>query len=533
MPKPPSSKYWSEREEYLQNQLLKIGEDYYVDLAKSYDKAALNIQKEIENFYYRFAKENKIDYADAKRILTSAERKQFGMSLDEYIEKGRTLNYSAQHSKALENASTVHRVSRLQSLQLQMQQQVEELSAKYDMGLNKAVTNIYKDGYYRNMYELQKGIGIGTDFTRLDTKTVQGIVAKPWAADGKNFSERIWEDRDKLVDYLDKNVKQAFIRGDAPQMLIKDIQSKFNTTKSNAERLVLTESAFFSSKSTQDSYKKFGVEKFEYLSTLDSRTSSICRDMDGKVFDTTDYEIGVNAPPLHARCRSTTVPYFPPDEFDNMHERAARDKDGKYYTVPADMTYSKWYEKYVKGNAAYELLVKKQRYTSSDKKQHEKYREIIPDKVPRSLDEFQNMKYNNSGQWEQIKALKQNRINAMNFKDMSNLVGKLGNQEVRLWYKSNDLNIPNIIDKNKTLKNQAMQAHELRNMYRTQARDLMLDQKLRRELDIKKPNFTFNQLMEHKLKKYGLEGDKAYADVIRSSQTTNRKYDKKSGVKEE
>lgn len=404
MPNQPSRKYWAEREEYLQNQLLKIGEDYYTSLAKEYDRAAANIQKEIESFYYRFATDNKIDYIDAKRILTSAERKQFQLSLEEYIEKGRTLSYSQEHAKALENASTVYRVSRLQALQLQMQQQVEELTAKYETGLRKGVTDIYTDSYYRNIYELQSGVGVGADFTILDTKTVQNVVAKPWAADGRIFSERIWDDRNKLVDYLNKNVTQAFIRGDAPQKLIKDIQNKFDVSKRNAERLVLTESAYFSSKTTQDSYSEFGVDQFEYLATLDIRTSSLCRDMDGKVFDTKDYQIGVNAPPLHARCRSTTIPYFPPDEFDSMHERAARDDKGKYYTVPADMTYNTWHNKYVKDNATYELFEKKLQNKSSDKALHEKYRQIMPDKVPKSLEAFQEIKYNNTDEWKHLKS---------------------------------------------------------------------------------------------------------------------------------
>src|SRR5690606_20868692 len=87
------------------------------------------------------------------------------------------------------------------------------------------------------------------------------------------------------------------------------------------------------------------VARSDFLATLDSRTSEICRSMDGRVFALSEREVGVNYPPLHARCRSTVVPYFD-DEID-PGERIARDEDGQTYYVPGDISYQQWYEKYV------------------------------------------------------------------------------------------------------------------------------------------------------------------------------------------
>ena len=90
---------------------------------------------------------------------------------------------------------------------------------------------------------------------------------------------------------------------------------------------------------------ELGVDEYEILATLDNRTSEICRHMDGKVFKTSDLQVGINHPPFHCRCRTTSVPYF--DEFTKDETRAARDENGKYYTVPADMKYPEWKSKYV------------------------------------------------------------------------------------------------------------------------------------------------------------------------------------------
>lgn len=109
----------------------------------------------------------------------------------------------------------------------------------------------------------------------------------------------------------------------------------------------MTESAFVSSQSQKDCYKELGVEQFEFVATLDNKTSEICQQMDGRVFDMSDYQIGVNAPPLHCFCRSCTVPHFD-DDFGQSEKRAARGLDGKVTYVDGNMTYKEWAEKYLK-----------------------------------------------------------------------------------------------------------------------------------------------------------------------------------------
>ena len=91
--------------------------------------------------------------------------------------------------------------------------------------------------------------------------------------------------------------------------------------------------------------------------------------------------------------------------------------------------------------------------------------------------------------------------------------------------------IPDIIDKTQTLEKQAMEAFSLRNLNRDYARKLMANLEDRKQLELEEPNTTFDELLKHKYDKYELEGDAAYQDIIRSSATTNQKYDRKAGIK--
>lgn len=360
-----NSEYWEKRFILLNEMLLQKGENYFKSAQKSYADVMENIEKDINDFYMKFAHENNITFQQAKQILTTSERQAFQMKLEEYIKYGSKNGLSKEWMKKLKNASTVHRITRLQALQYQFRQQIEKLEAIKEYGLTNTLKDIYKEGYYRTAYEIQRASGIGSAFSRIDERKIEKVLAKPWAADGKNFSERIWgQDRTQLLYQLENRFSQGMIRGESPQKIIKDIQKALHSSEYATRRLVMTESAFFASASRKETYDKLEVKQYKILAVLDTKTSTICRDMDGKVFDVKDYQPGLNANPFHANCRTTTAPYFN-DEFTQQQERSARDKDGKTYYVPANMTYKEWYSKYVKDNqkvsAKYNTILKQQK----------------------------------------------------------------------------------------------------------------------------------------------------------------------------
>lgn len=340
--------YWAERFEKLTDAQLNKGTEYYYNLQEQYRKAIASIEKDIAKWYTRYATENGITLTEAKRLLNGRELEEFRMDVKEYIAKGKSLD--PKWAKQLEAASVKVHVSRLEALKVQMQQQAEMLYSYERDGIDKLARNVYSEGYYHTAYEIQKGIGVGFDLMALDVSRINKLISKPWAADGKKFSERIWNNRAQLVSELENRLTQSIIRGQSPKKVIAEIAERFNVNKSRAGALVMTESAFFAAASQRDAFNDLDVEKYEILATLDSRTSETCRRMDGQVIPMSDYKPGVTAPPFHVRCRSTTVPYFD-DEFSVLDKRAARDEDGKYYTVPANMKYKDWKEAFVNGGS--------------------------------------------------------------------------------------------------------------------------------------------------------------------------------------
>ena len=345
-----SSEYWRRRFEALEDAQTRKGAEYFSQLEKQYQKASAAVQKEVNAWYARFAVNNEISLVEAKKLLNAGELKELKWNVMEYIEKGKTLNISDAWAKELENASARWHISRLEALQLQMQNQVEMLYGTEHDEISKLMEKIYTEGYYHTAYEIQSGFNIGYDLMKLDTNRIGKVLSKPWAADGANFSSRIWKQKTQLVKDLHTELTQAIIRGKNPHQVTQAIAKRFDVSMGQAGRLVSTEAAFFASAANRDCYKDLDVERYEILATLDNRTSDVCQGLDGKVFKMSEYEVGVTAPPFHVWCRTTTVPFFD-DEFELGAKRAARGEDGRTYYVPADMKYPEWKKTFVDGGS--------------------------------------------------------------------------------------------------------------------------------------------------------------------------------------
>ena len=342
--------YWKDRFEQIEKICHDKGAVTYREIEEQYRKAQREIESQISVWYQRFAVNNNITMQEARRLLTSRELAELKWDVNEYIKYGQQNAIDGKWMKQLENASARAHISRLEALQLQLQQQLEVVFGNQLDGIDKAMRSVYSAGYLHTAFEIQKGTGIGYTLAAFNQTLIGKILNRPWAPDGKDFSDRVWSNKQKLINELNTTLTQGIILGKDPGKIINAISKKLDVSKTAAGRLVMTESAAFASRAQEDCFKELGVEEYEIVATLDSHTSEICQDMDGKVFKMSEREISLNAPPFHVNCRTTTVPYFN-DEWNENAERAARNEDGEIYYVPDDMTYEEWKKEFVKDDS--------------------------------------------------------------------------------------------------------------------------------------------------------------------------------------
>lgn len=336
------SNYWTKRFEEEEKQRNISNKAYTKEIERQYKIAENKIKSDIEKWYIRIADNNQISLADAKKLLTKDELKEFKWTLAEYIQKAK----SGAWKKELENASARIHIRRLEALQLQVKNSIETLRNKENEMLEDYLIKNYEDTYYHSLYEISKGLNLKTSFDTLDRNKINQVIGKPWLSDGKTFSDRIWQDKEQLINTLRTKITQSFITGSTLDEAVEDI-SKFVSDKIKnkeyvARRLLETESAAYASKAQIEAFKSIDVEKYEIVATLDLHTSEICQEMDGKVFNISDQEIGVTVPPFHSHCRTVIAPYF-----DDEPARASRDENGEYKEVKY-MNYKEWKDQYIK-----------------------------------------------------------------------------------------------------------------------------------------------------------------------------------------
>lgn len=392
-----NAEYWASRMRLLEEALHNRALDYFANLERQFNTAIKDIEKDIRAWYQRFSDNNGgVSWADAQRLLTSDELKEFKWDVWEYIEKCKESAVNGAWVKELENASARVHISRLESLKLQLRQQAETLTQKSIKATAEASAHSYTESYYHTAFEIQRGIGVGWTMQGINSTLVEKVLSRPWTTDNKTFTARCWTDKVKLVETVNQELTRMVATGDSPDRAIKAIAKRFNVSKSNAGRVVMTESAHFAEAAARDCFEELGVERYQILAGLDIETCSVCADMDKKVFKMSEYSPGITAPLFHPRCRCTISPYE--EDMEGLGERFARDAvTGKSYYVPSNTTYKQWKEmqdaKY--GVGTVDKRQKMRNNYMADKEQLGKYRTVLGKDAPRTIADFQTLKYDN------------------------------------------------------------------------------------------------------------------------------------------
>ncbi|HJA40813.1 MAG TPA: minor capsid protein [Firmicutes bacterium] len=284
---------------------------------------------------------------------------------------------------------------RLKELQKHIEERLQTLFELEEAYIASALVHVFEEEYYHGIYNLNQLVGYATGTYYIAPDTVEAAITTAWS--GASYSSRIWKRKKELGKNVEDILRKGIMMGYSNAKMAKQLSERMDASFRQAARLVRTETSYVANKATMEAYKELEVEEYEFLATLDLRTSETCRHMDGKTFPREKAQVGLNYPPLHPNCRSTTIPVV--DDLGFEESRIAKDADGKYYEVPASMKYEQWYEKYVKTNPRFLAEEKKIKNRYADEKQFVKYQEALGNHAPRTLEEFQEMKYNDVEKW--------------------------------------------------------------------------------------------------------------------------------------
>ena len=338
------NQYWADRQmrnfEAGEKDILQLA----TELKDNYDRAIAEIEKEINAFYGKFAKEQGITIQQAKKLLDKTQLKSFKVQLDDYIEYSKEHEFDKNYIQELTLLKYRTNVSRLEELKANIKFQIAKLTSKNQSQIFNELLKSYDEAYLAGIFNISSDIGLSIMFAKPAISVIEKYLTYPTNvgnyAIGKN---QIWEYQiPKLMNILNTQIPQGIVLGQNPVKVAKQAAKVLNTDLNNTIRLVRTEYNHIFNEATFDSYKACGVEQYQIVVTLDERTCDHCGPMDLLVVRLADKIEGVNAPAFHPNCRCITVEYFEPDEFDKHSERIAKDKNGKPYMVPSNLTFTEW-----------------------------------------------------------------------------------------------------------------------------------------------------------------------------------------------
>ena len=408
-----SEEYWNDaalrREIAVQTGTNYTGEE----ILKLYDEALSDIDTEIQKIKINFQKRFGIDNETAEYFLTQAQQEDNLKTLIKSLEyapdeQARQDILAYIRRDGLSVRAYAARKERYEAVKAVIYARIKKVAVMEIEKLSERLQAVYKESYYGVIDDSAKQFDVGINFAILNENAIHAAVSTKWH--GKQFSERVWDNTDRLATTAQNLVVKSLMSGEAWSKTAEKLSTAFQVEKYNATRLIHTESSHIHAMSDLKAYEDIGAEQYRYLATLDYRTCERCQQWDNMVLPLSEAREGYNYPVLHPLCRCTTTIAV------DLKNRRARDPlTGKNDIVDGSVTYQEWYNSLSdEQKEALKLSKRKDSNRTSDKLQHAKYVKVLGTKeVPRSFDKFQDLKYNDSEQWGILKSKAKNGNNIL------------------------------------------------------------------------------------------------------------------------
>jgi SPP1 gp7 family putative phage head morphogenesis protein len=332
------------------------------------------LDKQINKVFDKFQRDYGLSERDARQVLKNMKDQKDLNELRKVLE-ARPNDPNIQRLLAdLDSPAYAYRMKRLERLNDDLDRMRESIYRSEKSGTDVFYSDLMNDSYYKATFDLQQQTGLAYSFSNLPETEIKRLRGLKWT--GEAYSDRIWSNTGALASSVKDELLVSLMTGRSVKDTSQVIAERFEVGQNKARRLIRTESAFFHNQMELLSYEDAEITRYKFVAVLDKRTSHICQEHDNKVYDTDKAVPGVNYPPLHPWCRSTTIAHDDDIDYSKLERRARNPETGKVEYVPADMTYKEWYSKYVDG----EEDVKESKPEVDDK--------VFEAKNPKEIDDF-------------------------------------------------------------------------------------------------------------------------------------------------
>ena len=340
-----NEEYWAKRKANLIYEQMDKAEKQADKFDKVYKESKAYLDKQINKIFDKFQRDYGLSERDARHVLKNM-KDQKGLNELRKVLEARPNDPNIQRLLAdLDSPAYAYRMKRLERLSDDLDRMRESIYHSEKKGSDAFYSDLMKDSYYKATFDLQQQTGLAYSFSDLPETEIKRLRGLKWT--GEAYSDRIWSNTGALASSVKDELLVSLMTGRSVRDTSQAIAERFEVGQNKARRLVRTESAFFHNQMELLSYEDVEITKYKFVAVLDRRTSEICQEHDNKVYNTDEAVPGVNYPPLHPWCRSTTIAHDDDIDYSKLERRARNPETGKVEYVPADMSYKEWYSKYV------------------------------------------------------------------------------------------------------------------------------------------------------------------------------------------
>ena len=340
-----NEEYWAKRKANLIYDQMDKAEKQADKFDDVYRQSKAYLDKQINKIFDKFQRDYGLSERDARHVLKNMKDQKDLNELRKVLE-ARPNDPNIQRLLAdLDSPAYAYRMKRLERLNDDLDRMRESIYHSEKKGSDAFYSDLMKDSYYKATFDLQQQTGLAYSFSDLPETEIKRLQGLKWT--GEAYSDRIWSNTGALASSVKDELLVSLMTGRSVRDTSQAIAERFEVGQNKARRLVRTESAFFHNQMELLSYEDAEITKYKFVAVLDKRTSHICQEHDNKVYDTDKAVPGVNYPPLHPWCRSTTIAHDEDIDYSKLERRARNPETGKVEYVPADMSYKEWYDKYV------------------------------------------------------------------------------------------------------------------------------------------------------------------------------------------
>lgn len=334
--------------------LIKCAEKRMESYMRTADKTARNISdvyqrtlkdliKPLESIYKGL--NSGISIAEAKRIMKLVDSNDVDNFFFKVIDNISDLDTKQIMQNEFNKPAIKSKVSRIKQLVQKIKSACKAVAESTTKLTDDCLSELIPHAYYHSAYDKQYSSGMGMFLSLLTEERIDEIRLTNWS--GIRYAKRIRNNSTRLADLLTAEVLSGFLTKKNQLRMAEIMTQRIAEAFNRSYTLLRTEACFVTNQAELQSYVDNAVEKYRYVAVLDMRTSKMCRLLDGQKFDVDKAIVGINFPPLHPHCRSTTRPVIDGEDLSEQERNATDPKTGEQMTVPADMTYGEWYDKYV------------------------------------------------------------------------------------------------------------------------------------------------------------------------------------------